>query len=175
MKQKLFDALLRKDKSYVGKYYAAIKTTRIFCKMDCGCKKPLYDNTFFYKSIKECLEKGFRSCKMCRPFSWEFSQIITNDDAYIYEYISWLEKNKFPDKSYKKHPISSLENLTKIKQKFQKTIGISLGKYIRIKRVRHILENDIPDSKYTNKISFNHLSTPIGEMVFCYFDNKLNL
>jgi hypothetical protein len=46
MKQKLFDALLRKDKYYVGKYYAAIKTTRIFCKMDCGCKKPLYDNTF---------------------------------------------------------------------------------------------------------------------------------
>ncbi len=175
MKQKLFDALLRKDKSYVGKYYAAIKTTRIFCKMDCGCKKPLYDNTFFYKSIKECLEKGFRSCKMCRTFSWEFSQIITNDDVCIYEYISWLEKNKFPDKSYKKHPISSLENLTKIKQKFQKTIGISLGKYIRIKRVRHILENDIPNSKYTNKIFFSHLSTPIGEMVFCYFDNKLNL
>jgi AraC family transcriptional regulator of adaptative response/methylated-DNA-[protein]-cysteine methyltransferase len=50
-----------------------------------------------------------------------------------------------------------------------------LGKYIRIKRVRHILENDIPNSKYTNKIFFSHLSTPIGEMVFCYFDNKLNL
>jgi hypothetical protein len=94
---------------------------------------------------------------MCRPFSWEFSQIITNDDVCIYEYISWLEKNKFPDKSYKKHPISSLENLTKIKQKFQKIIGISLGKYIRIKRVRHILENDIPNSKYTNKIFFSHL------------------
>jgi methylphosphotriester-DNA--protein-cysteine methyltransferase len=93
--------------------------------MDCGCKKPLYDNTFFYKSIKECLEKGFRSCKVCRPLSWEFSQVITNDDTHIYEYISWLQKNKFPDKSYKKHPISSLENLTKIKQKFQKIIGIS--------------------------------------------------
>jgi hypothetical protein len=36
---------------------------------------PLYDNTFFYKSIKECLEKGFRSCKVCRPLSWEFSQV----------------------------------------------------------------------------------------------------
>ncbi len=119
--------------------------------------------------------KGFRSCKVCHPPSWEFSQIMTNDDTYIYEYIAWLEKNQFPDKSYKKHPISSLENFKKIKQKFQKKIGISLEKYIRVKRVRSILENDISNSKYTNKIFFNHLSTPIGEMVFCYFGNKLNL
>jgi len=49
MKQKLFDALLRKDESYVGKYYAAIKTTDIFCKMNCGCKKPLYHKHSFIK------------------------------------------------------------------------------------------------------------------------------
>lgn len=175
MKQKLFDALLKKDEYYVGKYYAAIKTTGIFCKMDCGCKKPLYENTSFYKSIKECLEKGFRPCKVCRPLSWEFSQIITDDYTTIHQYISWLEKNPFPDKSYKEHPIASLENLTEIKKKFQEIIGISLGKYIRLRRVNYILENDTSDSKHPNKIFFNRLSTPIGEMVFCYFENKLNL
>lgn len=170
MKQELFDALLRKDRTYVGRYYAAIKTTGIFCKMDCHCKKPLYENTVFFKSIKMCVEEGFRPCKMCHPLSSEFSS-----KTCVYEYIRWLKKNQFPDKSYRKHPISSLENLTKIKKDFQKTIGFSLGKYIRIKRVNHILESDTSEQKHPNKIFFNRLLTPIGEIIFCYTDEQLHL
>ncbi|WXU00177.1 MAG: Methylated-DNA--protein-cysteine methyltransferase [Catillopecten margaritatus gill symbiont] len=116
------------------------------------------------------MEEGFRPCKMCRPLSSEF-----DNETYIYEYIRWLEKNQFPDKSYRKHPISSLEYLTKIKKDFQKAIGISLGKYIRIKRVNHILENDTSEQKHPNKIFFNRLLTPIGEMIFCYTDEQLHL
>ena len=172
MKQELFNALVNKDKSYVGKYYAGVISTGIFCQMDCPCKKPLYDNVVFYKSIKECLEKGLRSCKVCLSIAHKFSNI---GNAHIREYIKKLEINEFPDKSYKKHSIDSLDDLISIKKEFQKAIGLSLGKYIRIKRIHYILKNDISSKNNKNKIFFNYISSPIGEIIFCYFEDKLTL
>ena len=172
LKQKLFNALLTRDSSYVGKYYAMVKTTGIFCKMDCSCNKSVYEDTSFAKSIKECLEQGFNSCKVCLPLSYQFSK---NKTEYIREYMDYIEKEQFPDTSYKDHPIKSLDNLVKLKKIFEKTIGLSLGKYIRIKRINHILNNDTATKKTKNKIFFNRTSTPIGEMVFCYYKDKLIL
>lgn len=172
LKQKLFNALIAKDEAYVGKYYATVKTTGIFCKMDCSCTKPLYENVEFVKSIKECLEQGFRSCKVCLPVSYQFSN---NNTEYICEYTEYIEKEEFPDKSYKEHPISSMENLVKIKKIFEKTIGLSLGKYIRLKRINYILNNDTSTKKMANKIFFNRINTPIGVMIFCFYKDKLIL
>ncbi|MBX7152531.1 methylated-DNA--[protein]-cysteine S-methyltransferase [bacterium] len=60
-------ALLAKDSSYDGIFYAAITSTRIFCRPSCSAKKPLLKNVEFFPTPIEALQSGFRPCLRCRP------------------------------------------------------------------------------------------------------------
>ena len=58
-----FDA---KDTSYDGVFYAAVKTTGIFCRPSCP-SQPLAANVEFFGTVGECLGAGYRPCQRCRP------------------------------------------------------------------------------------------------------------
>src|SRR5450432_90159 len=60
-------ALLRSDTSYDGIFYAAVKTTGIFCRPSCGARKPKPQNVEFFATQREALFSGYRACKRCRP------------------------------------------------------------------------------------------------------------
>ena len=59
-------AFATKDASYDGVFYAAVKTTGIFCRPSCP-SKPKPENIEFFSSVRECLFAGYRPCKRCRP------------------------------------------------------------------------------------------------------------
>lgn len=59
-------AFARKDTSYDGVFYVAVKTTGIFCRPSCP-SKPRLENVEFFSSVKECLFAGYRPCKRCHP------------------------------------------------------------------------------------------------------------
>jgi AraC family transcriptional regulator of adaptative response/methylated-DNA-[protein]-cysteine methyltransferase len=59
-------AAARKDASYDGVFYVAVKTTGIFCRPSCP-SRPKIENVEFFASVKECLFAGYRPCKRCRP------------------------------------------------------------------------------------------------------------
>jgi len=62
-----YQALLERDKNFVGIFYVGVKTTSIFCIATCRARKPKLKNVEFYTSFKEALEKGYRPCKICKP------------------------------------------------------------------------------------------------------------
>jgi AraC family transcriptional regulator of adaptative response/methylated-DNA-[protein]-cysteine methyltransferase len=59
-------AFREKDASYDGVFYAAVKTTGIFCRPSC-CSTPALANVEYFGSASECLAAGYRPCKRCRP------------------------------------------------------------------------------------------------------------
>lgn len=59
-------AFARKDASYDGVFYVAVKTTGIFCRPSCP-SRPDLDNVEFFLSVKDCLFAGYRPCKRCHP------------------------------------------------------------------------------------------------------------
>jgi AraC family transcriptional regulator, regulatory protein of adaptative response / methylated-DNA-[protein]-cysteine methyltransferase len=59
-------AFARKDASYDGVFYVAVKTTGIFCRPSCP-SRPNPENVEFFPSVKECLFAGYRPCKRCHP------------------------------------------------------------------------------------------------------------
>ncbi len=59
-------AFARKDASYDGVFYVAVKTTGIFCRPSCP-SRPNPENVEFFASVKECLFAGYRPCKRCHP------------------------------------------------------------------------------------------------------------
>ena len=43
----------RRDKSYTGKFYLAVKSTKIVCNPGCSSKVPLEKNMMFYDTLEE--------------------------------------------------------------------------------------------------------------------------
>ncbi len=62
-----YRALVAKDVSFLNTYFAAVKTTGIYCLSSCYARKPKFENVDFYNSITEVEEAGFRACKLCKP------------------------------------------------------------------------------------------------------------
>jgi len=63
----MYQALLNKDSSFEGIFFAAIKTTSIFCRPTCRARKPKRENVEFFSTAKEALFAGYRPCRICSP------------------------------------------------------------------------------------------------------------
>ena len=62
-----YTALVEKNADFDGAFFAAVKTTGIFCRTTCTARKPKRENVCFYDSIQDALSAGYRPCKICRP------------------------------------------------------------------------------------------------------------
>jgi len=60
-------AFLRGDPGYDGVFWAAVRTTGIFCRPSCSARKPRRENIEFFPTVKEAMFAGYRPCKRCRP------------------------------------------------------------------------------------------------------------
>jgi AraC family transcriptional regulator of adaptative response/methylated-DNA-[protein]-cysteine methyltransferase len=60
-------AFMRHDRSFVGTFFVAVKTTGIFCQPGCRAKPPKLANVEFFATARDALYHGYRPCKMCKP------------------------------------------------------------------------------------------------------------
>jgi len=63
----MYNALVNKDRTYEGIFYAGVKTTGIFCRPTCPARKPDIRNVEFFPSAKDALLSGYHPCKRCHP------------------------------------------------------------------------------------------------------------
>ncbi len=63
----MYEALVNKDTSFEGIFFAAIKTTGIFCRPSCTARKPKPENVEYYTTASEAIRHGYRPCKVCHP------------------------------------------------------------------------------------------------------------
>ncbi len=65
----MYEALLSKDTRFEGIFFAAIKTTGIFCRPSCTARKPKPENVEYYGTASEAVRYGYRPCKVCHPMA----------------------------------------------------------------------------------------------------------
>jgi len=63
-------ARLSRDPRFDGKFFIAVRTTRVFCRPVCPARSPKEENIDYYPSAAAALQAGFRPCLRCRPESW---------------------------------------------------------------------------------------------------------
>lgn len=125
----MYEALVRNDPSFEGIFFAAIKTTGIFCRPSCTAKKPKKQNVEFFKSAKEALMHGYRACKVCKPL--EKKDATPN---YIKEILNELSVDrtlKLKDKDLKNRGYDP----NKIRRWFLKNHGLTFHAYQRMHRI----------------------------------------
>lgn len=63
----MWSAFLARDPRWDGRFVTAVRTTGIYCRPTCTCRKPLRKNVRFFRSADAAAKAGFRPCKRCRP------------------------------------------------------------------------------------------------------------
>jgi AraC family transcriptional regulator of adaptative response / DNA-3-methyladenine glycosylase II len=62
-----YRALLARDQRFDGRFFVAVRTTRVFCRPVCPARTPKRENVEFYPCAAAAAQAGFRACKRCRP------------------------------------------------------------------------------------------------------------
>jgi AraC family transcriptional regulator, regulatory protein of adaptative response / methylated-DNA-[protein]-cysteine methyltransferase len=65
--EELWQALLARDPGYSGRAFYAVRSTGIYCRLDCPSRRPRRDQVTFFATCQEAEQAGFRACKRCRP------------------------------------------------------------------------------------------------------------
>lgn len=60
-------ARLRRDPAFDGKFFTAVRTTRIYCRPVCPVKHPLTKNVSYFPTAAAAERAGYRPCLRCRP------------------------------------------------------------------------------------------------------------
>jgi AraC family transcriptional regulator, regulatory protein of adaptative response / methylated-DNA-[protein]-cysteine methyltransferase len=63
----MYRALVERDKTFEGLFFACVRTTGIFCRPTCGARKPKPENVEYAASIQDALHRGYRPCRICDP------------------------------------------------------------------------------------------------------------
>lgn len=128
-KEIMYQAIVDKDTSFEGVFFTAVKTTGIFCRPSCTARKPKYENVEFLETSKECILKGYRACKVCRPL-----QSLSYTPKQFQKIIDDLSDNpsrKFKDYDLKQKGIEP----SQIRRWFLKNHGITFHAYQRMMRI----------------------------------------
>src|SRR3954465_11429530 len=64
-----YRALSTRDARFDGRFFVAVRTTKIYCRPICPARTPKLENIVFYASAAAAQEAGFRPCLRCRPES----------------------------------------------------------------------------------------------------------
>ena len=65
----MYRALVERDQSFEGLFYACVTTTGIFCRPTCRARKPRPENVEYAATIQEALHRGYRPCRVCDPMA----------------------------------------------------------------------------------------------------------
>jgi AraC family transcriptional regulator of adaptative response/methylated-DNA-[protein]-cysteine methyltransferase len=63
----MYRALVERDATFEGLFFACVRTTGIFCRPTCHARKPRPENVEFAATIEEALHRGYRPCQLCDP------------------------------------------------------------------------------------------------------------
>ena len=67
----MYRALVNRDLSFEGIFFAGVRTTGIFCRPTCTAKKPARENVDFFATPSDALYSGYRPCLRCHPMDPE--------------------------------------------------------------------------------------------------------
>jgi AraC family transcriptional regulator of adaptative response / DNA-3-methyladenine glycosylase II len=62
-----YRALKLRDARFDGRFFTAVKTTKVYCRPICPARTPLSKNVTFFPTAAAAQEAGFRPCLRCRP------------------------------------------------------------------------------------------------------------
>jgi AraC family transcriptional regulator of adaptative response/methylated-DNA-[protein]-cysteine methyltransferase len=118
----------RKDPSYDGVFFLAVRTTGIFCRPSCPARRPLARNVDYFSSAREALFAGYRPCKRCRPMDTD-----GRPPEWVGRAMSMVQESeeRIKDSALRRSGIDPF----RVRRYFQKHYGMTFQAYCRARRM----------------------------------------
>ena len=135
---KFWDAVLRRDENFEGRFVYAVRSTGIYCRPTCPSRRPNRRHVIFFTTRIEAERAGFRPCRRCKP-----QESISASSSLIKRACTYIQENhteplRLADLS--RHLDVSSSHLQRV---FKRSLGISPAQYAetcRMKTVKHHLQ-----------------------------------
>jgi AraC family transcriptional regulator of adaptative response/methylated-DNA-[protein]-cysteine methyltransferase len=62
-----WQAVIRRDPEYDGRFVYAVRSTGIYCRPSCPSRRPKRENVQFFALPVQAEQAGFRACQRCQP------------------------------------------------------------------------------------------------------------
>jgi AraC family transcriptional regulator of adaptative response / DNA-3-methyladenine glycosylase II len=62
-----YQAVLSRDSRFDGRFFVAVLTTGVYCRVSCRSRTPRAENVRFFRTGAEARAAGFRACRRCHP------------------------------------------------------------------------------------------------------------
>lgn len=107
-------------------FFYAVKTTGVFCRPGCSCRRPLRANVRFFPTAQAAIAAGFRPCRLCTPANTQRNPLDTLR--------AHIESNL--DRPLRLSELGRLVNLSPftVQRLFKRTMGVSPLAYQRALR-----------------------------------------
>lgn len=127
----MYTALVKRDASFDGVFFAAIRTTGIFCRPGCGARKPRPENVEYFPSASDALHAGYRPCMRCRPME---PAAITRTPGWVHELIKYVDNN--PDRRIRSQDLRDRGvDPARAARFFKSHYGMTFQAYCRARRL----------------------------------------
>ena len=125
----MYEALVKKDSSFEGVFFAAIRTTGIFCRPTCTARKPKPENVEYFRDTKSAIANGYRACKKCHPL-----QPLGATPDWLENLMKEVENNpaiKLQAQDLRQRNLDP----ARVSRWFKKTHGMTFSAYLRMRRI----------------------------------------
>lgn len=130
----LYRAFVSRDARYDGCAYVCVLTTGVFCRLTCPARKPKRENCWFYSTVGECMDGGFRPCKRCEPL-----RAAAGGDPTVSKLLAALDENA--DVRWSERRIIQLGyDPSTVRRTFKRQLGITFLGLARQRRLRNGFE-----------------------------------
>lgn len=127
----VWQAFLRRDRTYDGGHVVGVRTTGIYCRPGCPARRPARHNIVILRDGEAARREGFRACLRCRPDE------AARDAEAIARAIALIEERETPPLladlavrvGYAPHHFQRL---------FKRSVGVSPAAYARQIRMRRL-------------------------------------
>ncbi len=126
---KMYLALTERDGTFDGVFFAAMRTTGIFCRPGCSARTPRQENVEFYPSVRDALVAGYRPCLRCNPMEPKGAA-----PAWIEPLLKRVEED--PSRRWKDSDLRAAElDPARVRRWFVRNHGLTFQAYQRARRL----------------------------------------
>ena len=79
-----WQATLHRDTQADGCFVFAVRSTNVYCRPSCPARRPLRQNTLFFRTPQDAERQGFRACQRCRPKHQDSAAVLVRRAAAMW-------------------------------------------------------------------------------------------
>ena len=130
-----YESVLSRDSRFDGRFFVAVRTTRIYCRPICRVKPPFRKNCTFYTHAAEAEVAGYRPCKMCRPELAPGSSVMEIESQLARRTVSHINQDYLAEHSLEELAARLGVTDRQMRRVFRDEFGVSPIEYWQTQRL----------------------------------------